>query len=802
MRYNTDTCTIEMSVRSLCALAARSGDLDAASRNGVETMAEGVKIHSRLQAEAGGAYNAEVPLCNTVLYNGMYYTVSGRADGIIRAPSGPCVDEIKTVRTYEFFLPPSPSHMAQLKCYAYFFAVNEELEAVDCRMTYYDRDKDKLRYFNFRFSIGELREYYFSLLEAVSPFAVICANRELDALPSAAAAVFPYSELREGQELMIRECYGALKRSQRIFIEAPTGTGKTISSIFPAVRALGEKRVDRIFYLTAKASARKEAYAAAARVYSSGARIRAIVFNSKENMCRCPSKQAHAKPPCNPVDCPLARGYYDRLNGALLELLTSSNGYPASAILAAAERHGICPYELSLDLSEYCDVIICDYNYVFDPSVYLRRYFGDGGKRESYAFLIDEAHNLADRARDMYSAVLSASDVWRVKTLGDNDRTLDSAATAMLEAFSKARKLCRDSIVKDADGNERGFYMSSSPINGFWEAALSYCRSLDAWLKKNRENEAFEEISAYSSAVRKYICVNDYFDKGFLCYVELGGGDITVKTFCLDPSRVMDKLFERARSSVLFSATLTPIEYFADVLGCRDKRVEVSLPSPFDSDRLCVAVADYVSVRYGDRPESVYKYVSVIAATVSARAGNYIVYFPSYQCLEAVHSAFKNKYPSVETVVQKKNMRFSEKEEFLSAFKNDEGKLRVGFCVLGGAFSEGVDLPGTRLIGAIIIGVGLPALSNEKNIIRDYFEEDTGKGYDYAYTFPGMNNVLQAAGRVIRTDSDTGIVVLADDRYASPLYRSLFPSHWKGVQYAGNSRSLAEIFRRFWKNKG
>ncbi len=803
MKYNSNTCTIDMSVRSLCALVAKGGDLDASRSVSVEALANGTKVHTKLQREAGGYYNAEVTLTNTTLCDGIYFSVSGRADGVIRTPDGVIVDEIKCVRPYEFYLPPKEAHMAQLKCYAYFLAVRDELDTVKGRITYYNVETEKIKYFNYTFSVAQLREYYLSLLTAAVPFARVAAARELDVLPSAASAVFPYTELREGQEMMIRECYGAIKRGQKLFVEAPTGTGKTISSLFPAVRALGEKKADKIFYLTAKASTRREAYAGASKLFSAGVGLRAIVLNSKDSVCMCKRRQTSARNLCNPDDCPYAKGYYDKVNDALVELLMGGNGYPARTVSAVAKKYGICPYELSLDLSEYCDIIICDYNYVFDPSVYLRRYFGDDGKREKYVFLIDEAHNLADRARDMYSAELRLSEFNSVRALlGESEGELDCAFGELVGELFKLRELCSDSIVKDADGFERGFYLSREPIGELCERLDVFRRKCDTWLRRSKEHEAYDAVYALCSGVRKYLCINDYFDKGFLCYVQLDGGDITAKTYCLDPSAVMKVLLRRAVSSVMFSATLTPAEYFCDVLGCAEDGVSVTLPSPFDIENLCVAVADYVSTRYDDRAANTQRYVSIIAAAVSERAGNYMVYFPSYDCLDKVYRAFAQKYPSVETIVQKRNMNLGEKEACLSGFKADTGKRRIGFCVLGGAFSEGVDLPGTRLIGAVIFGTGLPGLSNERNIIRDYFDEDTGTGYDYAYTYPGMNNVLQAAGRVIRTENDRGVVVLVDDRYATPQYTRLFPSHWKGVQYARNARSLAEITRRFWKNKG
>ncbi len=805
MRYHHETCSVQLSVRLLCELALKGGDLGGFTRSDTSVLLDGADLHRKLQAEAGGFYNAEVSLSNTTLFEGMYITVNGRADGVIRHGDGSLeVDEIKCVRGYDFFAPPKEIFLAQLKCYAYFLALREEYTQIRCRLTYCHAETKKIKYFRFIFSMDELHAFYFGLLSKVEARARRLVKHATEELPAAASAPFPYTELREGQEIMIRESYWAMRNGKRVFIQAPTGTGKTVSALYPAVRALGEGYGEKIFYLTAKASTGREAYRAAAKLFEHGVPLRTVMITAKEQMCLCPeakllSGNAHC---CNPKDCPYAKGYYDRVEVALEELLISGNGFPRNVILATAQKHEICPYELSLDLSEACDIVICDYNYAFDPAVYFRRYFSSHGEQGKYIFLIDEAHNLADRARDMYSAELRRSELDSLRALlcKEEDKLCTSVEAAWM-AMDRLRMLCRSDMVRDADGNEQGFYMSHSPLTNFNDEIELLSKVLEEWLKKNREHLLAPSVDRFLFSVKKYLSVNGYFDRGFLCYVELLGGDLTVKTYCLDPSPTMDALLNRASAAVLFSATLTPSEYFCDVLGGSGKAKSVSLPSPFDPENLCVAVADYISTRLEDREKSNAKYAAVIAATVSANPGNYIAYFPSYAVLEGVQKAFCRKYPQVEVVVQSRGMGTREKEEFLAAFQNDEGHLRVGFCVLGGAFSEGVDLPGSRLIGSIIFGVGLPMLSNERNMIMEYFDHiEEGLGYDYAYTYHGMTRVLQAVGRVIRRERDRGVAVLVDDRYSLPKYRGLFPSHWENIQYAGNARSLAEIMRRFWKN--
>ena len=804
MRYNRESCTIEISARELCILALKKGDLDAPEQKKEKALDDG-QLYYRLQAEAGAYYNANMELCNTVERGGIYYTVETHADGVIRKSDGAVVDKLRAVSAKAYLTAPDELSLALLKCSAYFLCIKEDLPFVKGRITYCAEGK-KFKYFYYNFARMELWSFYCSLLDKIEWRAKLAVLRETEELPSAENAVFPYGELREGQELMIREAYSAIKKGKRLFVEAPTGTGKTISALFPALRALGRRECDKIFYLTPKTATRREAFLAAGKLHSAGVLTRSVIISAKEQVCPCRERGISNRNACSSLYCEYARGYYDRADAALREMIENYRGYSRGLIAEMAQKYRVCPYELSLDLSELCDVVICDYNYAFDPSVYFRRYFGNEREPMKYAFLVDEAHNLTDRAREMYSAELRCSQFEQAAALLASDAAageLEKLLEPIIKAISSVKKLCRDELVKDENGFDRGFYISRTPIEKIISSLETFKKKCDLWLYKNENSPIYELLAPLSSAVRRFLTVSEYFDDNFRFYAEIADGDVMIRIYCLDPSDLLDSLFCRANASVLFSATLTPPDYFRDVLGGGKHAQTLTLPSVFAPENLCVAVADYVNTRFDTREDNAKRFATVIAAAVNSKAGNYIAYFPSYQCLEQTHAAFSKKYPKVETVVQKKFMSAHQRDEFLAAFKNDEGHLRIGFCVLGGVFSEGVDLPGSRLIGSVIFGVGLPGISNERNIIREYFDtrSDDGTGYDYAYTYPGMNDVLQAAGRVIRTQDDCGIVVLADDRYATPKYRALFPAHWKGVQYAGNASSLAEIIRRFWENR-
>ena len=807
MRYNEELCTVELSVRELCALAHQSGSLDASGspRHRKEAMRQGSEIHRKLQ-RSEPHYTAEVAVRNVMTYHGICYTVEGRADGVIETNGEVTVEEIKTTRGRGFVAGVRDDAYSQLRCYAYFLAISRELRRVNLRMRVVHAESGEIKDHCSTASVDELYDFYCSLLERIELYAREEVARREERIPTVKSIGFPYPHPREGQTELAERCFRAIRRGKRLFAAAPTGIGKTMSTLYPAVKALGEGLCDRVFYLTAKASVRREAFSAAGKLFEAGAKLRAVVLHAKEQMCLreggCRQGGAFC---CNPKDCPYAKGYYDRAKDAVFALIGARHGYTRALILEAAKRYRVCPYELSLDLSEFCEIIICDYNYAFDPAVYLRRYFdSDVGEQGSYVFLVDEAHNLPDRARDMYSIRLSAEPFEAVYARVDpaEDPELESALGGFLMGLHRLSALCTENKHKSADGSENGYYLNRAPLENFGTLVQDVQRRLEQFLRVNGGHSMAEPLRELIAQLRRYSFLTDCYDSRFLTYVEQLEGRVSVQIFCLDPAGVMDTAMNRARAVILFSATLMPLDYFADVLG-GDKHAEtVELPSPYDPSRLCVTVAPGVSTRMEERDRSYRRVATMIAATVSAKAGNYLVYFPSYDYMEKVLAQFLDKYPTVPHVVQQRNMRVREREAFLDFFKEDEGKLRVGFCVLGGSFSEGVDLPGNRLIGAIVVGVGIPGLSNERNILRDYYENKCERGYDYAYTYPGMNRVLQAAGRVIRTEDDRGVVVLIDSRYAEEPYLHLYPRHWEGITAAANAGALSRRLAQFWASDG
>lgn len=810
---------VEISVCELCFLAERSGDLDyRRSAEHIFKAQNGTYLHKLIsdsvrRETVSGKYETEVSLSVTDEYFGTEYCVSGRADGVMYSEGKLTVDEYKTTG-YEV-RGASKLHLAQLKCYAYMLCKQYGAKHITTRLIYCpvkdtseaSENSEKLpelKIFDAELSYVELKRFWVSLLEKISVRVKYADTRQRYVIPSARDIPFPYKELREGQRELIAEEYRCIKRGKRLFVQAPTGIGKTISVLYPAVRALGDGLCDKIFYLTAKSSTRREAYNAAGKLFEVGAHIRTVVLSPKSAMCLCNGEEELTSSrfaDCDVSKCQYAKGYNSRVSAAIDELLSTQNCFTRGVITQVARKYGICPYELSLDISELCDLVICDYNYVFDPTVYLRRYFSENATSDGrFVFLADEAHNLPERAREMYSSSLSCRMFEKIySSLPSSETKLIKWIGEFIIAMRRLRAGCKNELAKDAEGREFGFNIDREVNEAFLGAVAALSERLDKWQRECAGNYFEGTVKDICFELHKFLKIAEIYDDAFLSYTEISDGDIKFKLFCLDPSHPIEKCLKKSVSSVFFSATLTPPDYFADVLGKTQNKVTLTLPSPFPQSNLCLTAVTNVSTRFEDRKKSVKKIAGIIAHTVRHRCGNYIVYFPSYAYMKEVLGVFSAKFPNVPLIVQKPSMSALARNKFIDSFPEDTGKLRVGFCVLGGSFSEGIDLPGTRLIGTVIIGLGLPGLSNERNIIRDYFENKYERGYDYAYTYPGMNNVLQAAGRVIRRENDRGVVVLVDDRYESEQYKALYPRHWSHIKFAHSNAELSLFIENFWK---
>ncbi|MDR3278197.1 MAG: ATP-dependent DNA helicase [Oscillospiraceae bacterium] len=767
----------KLSVRNLVEFILRSGSIDSRASASVK-LAEGARLHRLLQKLGGDGYETEVYLTITAESGGVEFTVSGRADGVITAKDGEVtIDEIKTTMKSVALISEDdyPVHWAQAMCYGHIYCAQNSREALSVRLTYYQADSGELNRFTRAYTAAELRGFFENLLEKYVPWAILEHEWRETSRASMKTLPFPFETYRDGQRRLSGAVYRAISDGFRLYAMAPTGIGKTVSTLFPALKAMGEGLTEKIFYLTAKTVTRAVAVDAVTRMQSGGLRVKTVVISAKDKTCVLDERV------CTPERCPRADGHFDRVNDAMLDILQNEDLLTPEVVARCAEKRRVCPFELSLDLSLWADVVVCDYNYAFDPRVYLKRFFADGGGE--YVFLVDEAHNLADRAREMFSASV-------------DKRSFSAAKRPVAKRWKKLRAALTKINAKLLEYRDAGSRVSEARPPELDRLLDTFIVEMGDYLAENADTPQ-ETLDAYFAALA-YRQISELYADAHRTLTTVAGGSVTVKLFCADPSALLSEALTRARAAVLFSATLTPIGYFAAVLGGDEASSKtLILPSPFPRENLLPLAAVGVSTRYRDRERSVEPVAELIYRAAQGRAGNYIAYFPSYKYMDGVYAAFLEKYPAAASVRQESGMDDAARERFLARFTAENAPL-VGFCVLGGAFSEGIDLTGDKLIGAIIVGVGLPQINVETDIVRAYYDARNGAGYDFAYKFPGMNKVLQAAGRVIRSERDRGVVLLIDDRFAQPQYAALFPAHWAHRRFIGSSEDLPAALARFW----
>lgn len=778
---------IEISIRNLVELVLRSGDIDSrlVSSN---RMLEGTRIHQKIQKESGDRYEKEVLLSYDYRLEGFTIRLEGRADGIITEPEGVVIDEIKsTARPLEYIDDEfSLLHWAQAKCYAFIYCNQNELQDIFVQLTYFHIDTEQKKIIRKLFTLTELQEFMSRLLEKYLVWASMSDSWNTRRDLSIKELQFPFENYRNGQRELAVAVYKTIVQGKKLFVQAPTGIGKTISTLFPAVKALGEQQISKIFYLTAKTITRQVAEEAFSKMRSTGLKFRTLTLTAKEKIC------FNNEVSCNPDFCGYARGHYNRVNTALTDILQNSEYLSRELIEDYAEKHKVCPFEFALDLSLWADCVICDYNYVFDPRVYLKRFFINNNG--DYAFLVDEAHNLVDRAREMFSAQICKTAFYEAKKAMNKQQPQIAKCLNKINTYMVAlRKQC----------GEAGLIISKSEQNDLYKLLNSFITEAEEWIVKNqnKEIEGFDQLlEVYFNSIA-FLKISEFFDDRYVTLIETYGSEVRVKLFCVDPSFLLSEAVKRGKTAVFFSATLTPLNYFIDILGGDKEDYNINLCSPFDNRKLCLLVQDGISTKYKNRENSYDSIAESIKATVAIRRGNYLVYFPSYKYMNEVYLRFVERNPGTDTFIQETSMTEEERENFLNRFKPDNTSTMVCFGVLGGIFSEGIDLKGDRLIGAIIIGVGLPQISVEQDIIMDYFKKKNGMGYENAYMYPGMNKVLQAAGRVIRSESDRGMVLLIDERFSHRTYKNLFPRHWENSIRVKNTGELQTRLERFWSER-
>lgn len=774
--------TVRISVRNLVEFIMRSGNLD--NRRGSmdkEAMQKGSRLHRKIQKQMGSSYMAEVPLKKETEYEDVVIVVEGRADGIFSENGETSIDEIKGIYgNVEKLQEPIAVHRAQAMCYGWIYAEKQNLDSIGIQMTYANLDTEEIRRFQERLTREELEIWYGNLLDAYHKWISWQIKWKRERNASMEKLEFPFA-YREGQRQMVSSVYHSISSGRQIFIQAPTGVGKTMSTIFPAVRAVGEGKGETVFYLTAKTITRTVAEEAYGILQEKGLRFKVLTLTAKEKLCFC------EKTECNPQNCPYAEGHYDRINDAVYELWTTQNTYDRETLRNHAEKWRVCPFEMSLDLALWVDGVICDYNYVFDPNVHLKRFFGEGVKG-NYIFLIDEAHNLVERGREMYSTAICKEDILEVKKKVKNyspglARALEKVNRQLLEL----KKTC-------------GKYEVLENPGAVSLGMLQVMGELDKFLEEPPNEEIVDEILDFYFRVRDFLNIDELVDENYVVYTENGeDGKFWMKLFCVNPAANIGTFLGKGISTVFFSATLLPMTYYRKLLSVREDDYGIYVQSPFDRKKRCILIGYDVSSRYTRRNYEEYRRIAeYIARTIWQKKGNYMVFFPSYRLMEEVKEVYETEFSVdwVRCISQTSGMNEREKEEFLEEFSNQDGTL-VGFCVMGGVFSEGIDLMGDRLIGAIVVGTGLPQIGTEREILKNYYDNRGENGFDYAYRYPGMNKVLQASGRVIRTQEDIGMILLLDERFRNTDYRSLFPVEWTDRKFC-TIENVEHILSGFW----
>ena len=775
---------IRISVRNLVEFIFRSGDIDNRIGKGAqkEAMQEGSRMHRKIQGRMGMEYRAEVPLKLEVPQEQYVLALEGRADGIITNADGVTVDEIKCMYTdVTRFEEPIFVHKAQAMCYAYIYALQNGLDQISVQLTYCDLDTEEICRFEEAFSFFWLERWFQDMMEAYRKWTDFQFAWRKIRQTSIQTLEFPFP-YREGQYKLVGDVYRTIHRKKILFIQAPTGTGKTISTLFPAIRAVGENLGDKIFYLTAKTITRTVAKDTCDLLKAKGYRGKVIVLTAKEKMCPCEEMD------CNPSNCLRAKGHYDRVNDAVYDLITTEEDFTRERMLAQAEKYQVCPFEMSLDASLYADIIICDYNYVFDPNVYLKRFFSEEEKGD-YIFLVDEAHNLVERGREMYSAVLVKEEILTVKKLvRGKDRKLEAALEKCNRQMLEWKRECETYTIYES-------------IGAFAFSLMRLMSLLDIFLQSRGEMPERKEVTEFYLNLRHFMNMFERVDENYVLYSDFDETDrFCLHLYCVNPSVNLQECLERGKSTIFFSATLLPVNYYKNLLSSKKDNYAIYADSAFREEQRLLFIGRDVSSLYTRRTLGEFHRIALyIQQVLRAKKGNYLIFFPSYRFMENVYEQFLAvNEQEADCMMQSGNMNEADREEFIQEFSNPRGKSLAAFCVLGGIFSEGIDLKEDLLIGVLIVGTGLPQICNQREILKEYYQEENGQGFDYAYQYPGMNKVLQAAGRVIRTASDRGIIGLLDDRFLRSDYRQLFPREWS--QYEVHTLdSLPGALEAFWK---
>lgn len=776
----------KISVRELIEYTLRSGSITNVFLSSARAV-DGIRAHQKFQNQTDESYKKEVPISMEIECDSFVLLLQGRVDGIDFVDGQVLIDEIKsTGGSLKDISGDNKRHWAQVKMYAYMYAIKENIETITLRLTYIELEDFNIKQFQDEYSIEKLKNFFDEVIALYLTWAKKQEKWQQLSSASIKDAEFPFETFRVGQKKLMSSVYKTIEEKKVLFSRAPTGIGKTIATLFPSIKALGNEKVDKIFYLTAKTIGKEVASDTLQLMQNKGLKIKRVIITAKDKICLNDVKS------CNEADCPYAKGHYDRVNYVVEEMYDHYDCYNRDLIEEFSKKHQVCPYELTLDLALFSDIIIGDYNYAFDPTTMLKRFFVEGAGK--YTLLVDEAHNLVDRAREMHSASIEKQQVLNLK---NKIKTLDLRLHRYFNQLNKVlidyRKVCNE--------KSGGYFIKKDMPYEIEDILKGIIYRTEKIFKIHKDWQFMDELIDFYFNAYDFIKKSEVYDESYITYYEKREqNNLLLKMFCVDPSNNLKSIINNMQGVVYFSGTLLPLNYYVKILGGDKESYGLNIQSPFSSKNLCLLIENKISTKYIDRENSIDSIIEILSKIISSKKGNYIIYFPSYKYMESIFERYLSCYDheNIELVIQQRGMDEIQKERFIKRFSEDRKHSLLVFAVLGGMFSEGIDLKGEQLCCAIIVGVGLPQISLERNIIKDFFDANYMHGFDYSYVFPGMNKVLQGAGRVIRTADDRGAVILIDSRFNTQHYQRLFPEEWCHYKVIDKDKDITDYLIDFW----
>ncbi len=775
---------IRITAKDIVKFIYSGGDLTSEFQSNKRAL-EGTEAHKYLQNKYKDTDKKEVSVETLFEYEDYSFYITGRMDGLLIENSKLIIEEIKSTKVDLDLMKidTRPEHLMQGKMYAYMYIKKNNLKSINLRLTYIAVEGYATKSFNKRFNVSQLEKFFTNTIVEYTRWLKIYNEHIANKLTSIEGLNFPFEEYREGQYRFMGAVYQTLMKKDILYSTAPTGIGKTVASLYSALKTIKDEK-EKIFYLTAKNAGKKIVVDTVNLLKDNGLICKTVVINSKEAMCLM------NKVDCDPEICPYAKGFFNRLKEAIEDIFIHNDVYDMKLIKDYGEYHTICPHEFSLSISNYSDVVICDYNYAFDPRTHLIRYFDEDYYTPK--LLIDEAHNMIDRSRNMYSSSINK----------DSIINLRKAANKIRPSVKSRIKKLLDYIDRFVDENEiikAQFYYQDTQDIELLNLVEGITNKLERVLSENKKFARRDQVLDGYFELLQFVRISEYYNDNYKHIVEVINDNIVITLSCLDASYyILDTIKRRASGVVLFSATLSPIDYYVKLITNGEGKT-ISIPSPFKQSHLGLFVDDSTSTRYRDRIRSVDNIIDAIYAIAETRVGNYIIFFPSYAYLNMVLEKFNTE--EYEMLIQTRNMSYIQRNKMLSEFNSVLDKSRIAFFVLGGSFAEGIDYIGDMLSGVLIIGVAMPQFNKYNELLRNHFDNEFNEGFDFAYTYPGMNKVIQAVGRVIRTDHDIGTAILFDDRYSHNKYKDLFPNNWSHYKTIGKGQFLQSYLIKFWEKQ-